>query len=56
MVENESPMKIFHSHTDTRVNVMTSHIQHPIRIGTPGSLGVGGRTRNHPTATCVLTF
>jgi len=36
MVENESPVKNFHSHTDTRINIMTSHNQTPIRIGTSG--------------------
>jgi hypothetical protein len=29
-------MKSFHSYTDTRVNIMTSHIQTPIRIDTSG--------------------
>jgi hypothetical protein len=36
MMENEFPMKIFHSYTDARVNIMISHIQYPIRIGTSG--------------------
>lgn len=40
MMRNESLVKIFHSHTNARINIMMSHNQTPTRIDISKSIWV----------------